>query len=446
MISTKFKGGYIHKISMIDIEHIEYFYGTNGNESIKSAYARAKEKYGRAPDLFMNAELFETETRQPASDVVCGGKVHRLTEGYGIAFVDNVKPVFSYKNNVNAKDYIGAYPVLIRNGKMETSEPSGIGGTRGRTAIGVGKGNLYIALIPDGSNDATLTELRKAFINVGATDAINLDGGGSTQFYSPNGNHFTGRKVRGFVGIWVKSTSNKAKPKAKVFLSFGHGGKDNGASAFGLIEKDINLTMGLSCKSELERHGVEVICSREIDEDDRVADEVKEANASGAELALSIHNNAGKGDGFEAYYWSTNEKDKRLAQLCEKYVKELGQNSRGVKIGNHLYWCKNTKMTSCLLEGFFIDNDKDNDIADTIEEQRLFGVAYAKGILEYLGIQYNPVRTEDEENQEIVNILFSACILTDKELWSEKIKTDINCYWLMRKMADYVRGIVDNVK
>lgn len=173
-----------------------------------------------------------------------------------------------------------------------------------------------------------------------------------------------------------------------VFLSAGHGGSDPGAVAYGLREKDINLITLLSCKAELERHGVKVIASRLIDENDRKEEEVREANASGATLAVSIHTNAGRGDGFEVYYYTTNKKDERLALLCEKYVKELGQNSRGLKSGNHLYWCKNTKMTSCLVESFFIDNDKDNDIGDTIAEQQAFGVAYAKAVLEYLGIAY----------------------------------------------------------
>ena len=229
MKSTKCKSGYIHEIPQTDIEYIGYFLGKNSNEHIKSAYTRIKALMGRAPDFFMNAELFEFGTRKAASDVVVGGQIHRLTEGYGLAFPENRTAVFSYKNNVNAKDYIGAYPVLVRNGKAETSEPKGIGGSRGRTAIGVGKGNLYIALIPDGSNDATLTELRKAFIKAGATDAINLDGGGSTQFYSPSGKHFTSRNVRGFIGVWLKKSAGESytvKVGTKLRVRSGPGTKN----------------------------------------------------------------------------------------------------------------------------------------------------------------------------------------------------------------------------
>ena len=175
----------------------------------------------------------------------------------------------------------------------------------------------------------------------------------------------------------------------KVFLSAGHGGSDPGAVANGLKEKDINLHALLACKEELERHGVKVVCSRTTDADDPVGQEVKEANASGADVAVSFHANAGGGDGFEAFYHTSSSKGKKLAQLGEKYVKELGQNSRGIKSGNRLAFVKNTKMTAVLFESFFVDNQTDKAIGDTVAEQKAFGVAYAKAILEYLGVAYS---------------------------------------------------------
>lgn len=178
---------------------------------------------------------------------------------------------------------------------------------------------------------------------------------------------------------------------AKVFLSAGHGGTDSGATAYGLKEKEINLNTMLACNEVLVRHGVSTVLSRTNDEYDPVEQEVKEANASGASLAVSFHANAGGGDGFEGYYWDdAKDEGKKVVVLAEKYVKELGQNSRGAKAGNHLYFIKKTTMVAVLFESFFLDNDKDNDIGDTVAEQRAFGVAYAKAILEYLGIKYAP--------------------------------------------------------
>lgn len=175
----------------------------------------------------------------------------------------------------------------------------------------------------------------------------------------------------------------------KVFLSAGHGGSDPGAVGNGLKEKDINLNVMLACNEVLVKHGVTTVLSRTKDENDPVGQEVKEANASKADIAVSFHINAGGGDGFEAFYYTTNNNGKRLAQLGEKYVKAMGQNSRGIKSGNHLYFVKNCDMTAVLFESFFIDNAVDKKIGDTLAEQKAFGVAYAKAILEYLGISYN---------------------------------------------------------
>lgn len=194
------------------------------------------------------------------------------------------------------------------------------------------------------------------------------------------------------------STKETVLMDKTVFLSFGHGGTDPGAVANSLKEKDINLITGLECKAVLERHGVKVICSRIKDENDPVQDEVKEANASGAPLAVSFHANAGGGDGWEGYYYIGTAAGKKLCELAEKYVKQLGQNSRGIKSGNHLYFVKNTTMPAVLFESFFIDNAKDKTIGDTVAEQKAFGVAYAKAILEYFNITYKENTTVKQDN------------------------------------------------
>lgn len=177
---------------------------------------------------------------------------------------------------------------------------------------------------------------------------------------------------------------------AKVFLSAGHGGSDPGAVANGLKEKDINLQVMLACNEVLIAHGVQTVCSRTGDENDSVSEEVREANASGAALAVSFHANAGGGHGFEGYYYTSDGAGKRLVDIATKYVAQLGQEAHGsaAKSGNKLMFVNSTSMTAVLFESFFVDSD-DCKIGDALEEQKAFGVAYAKAILEYLGISYN---------------------------------------------------------
>ena len=74
--------------------------------------------------------------------------------------------------------------------------------------------------------------------------------------------------------------------------------------------------------------------------------------------------------------------------MCEIYVNALGQNSRGAKANSALRFVCETDMTAVLCECAFISTAKDIEIVDTKEEQTEFGKAYARAILDYLGIKY----------------------------------------------------------
>ena len=153
-------------------------------------------------------------------------------------------------------------------------------------------------------------------------------------------------------------------------------------------EKDVNLNIMLACNEVLLNHGFITVLSRTEDENDPVIQEVEEANSSGADLAVSFHTNAGKGNGSESLYYGNSVEGKRIAELCEEYTKVIGQNSRGIKRRDDLWFIKATNMPAVICECAFIDHDIDNDIIDTVFEQQKFGKAYAKAILEYFNIKY----------------------------------------------------------
>ena len=186
--------------------------------------------------------------------------------------------------------------------------------------------------------------------------------------------------------------------KPKVAVDPGHGGTDAGAVKY-LREEDVNLTMGLACRDFLELHDVAIWMSRTKDVDTDLNKMCRDINAWGADLAISVHNNAGGGDGFEVYHSLVGGKGRALAKNIESEVKEIGQNSRGLKTrrstkfpGQDYYgFIRMTKCPAVICEGVFVDNKTDVQIADTLAEQRLFGYAYAKGALKTLGIKEKPV-------------------------------------------------------
>lgn len=181
-----------------------------------------------------------------------------------------------------------------------------------------------------------------------------------------------------------------------VFLGIGHGGKDPGAVANGLKEKDLNLAVGKYAYDELVRHGVSAKMSRTDDASDSLDDRVKECNAFlGSDgLAVDIHHNAGGGDGAEAYYHYKGGESIILANNILAEVVKIGQNSRGAKKkqgtdGKDYYgFIRETKAPAVIVECAFIDNKTDIAIVDTAEEQKKMGIAIAKGILATLGVKY----------------------------------------------------------
>lgn len=194
---------------------------------------------------------------------------------------------------------------------------------------------------------------------------------------------------------------------AKVFIGVGHGGKDSGAVANGLIEKNLNLVTALACKDVLVNHGVTVLMSRLTDEYETASDRAKEANGFKPDVSLDIHYNAGGGNGAECFYDWHGGTSKTLAENVLTEVVAIGQNSRGAKtkkniLGQNYYaFIRQTNEPAIIVECAFLDNKEDITIIDSESEQKAMGVAIAKGVLKTLGIAYKePVKVEDKPETE----------------------------------------------
>ena len=169
----------------------------------------------------------------------------------------------------------------------------------------------------------------------------------------------------------------------KIYINPGHSDKDPGAVGHE-TERKLNVKVALLMDAYLMEH---YICESHITpgNKDSLTEICNDANNYGADLFVSIHFNAGGGDGYEALVYNQNRV--ALGKVFEKYVLAAGQNSRGVKLRPDLSVLKNTNMPAIVNEGAFVDNLK--DIGDWNDEAELkaLGIAYAKAAAEFLGLE-----------------------------------------------------------
>lgn len=197
----------------------------------------------------------------------------------------------------------------------------------------------------------------------------------------------------------------------RVFIGVGHGGSDPGAVGNGLKEKDVNLDIALELKKVLEQYGIIVGTSRTKDENDDIGEEIRKANIFKPNIAIDVHTNAGGGKGFEVLVQTNKfaQYSNQLASLIEKEVKAIGQSSRGIKIRknsdgtDYFGFLRQVNCPSVIAECAFVDGDFNR--IDTLEERKEFGRAYAKGILNYLGVDLNDKSQVQKPSTRIKNLI-----------------------------------------
>ena len=152
----------------------------------------------------------------------------------------------------------------------------------------------------------------------------------------------------------------------KIFIDSGHGGRDSGANSMGLLEKNLTLKISKGIEKSLKEYeNVKTRLSRDSDKYLSLKNRVDNANRWGADLFLSIHINAGGGNGFESFIHNslTNSSRSNVLRniIHDEIIKELKVRDRGKKKAN-FYVLRNTKMNAVLTESLFIDNINDNKL------------------------------------------------------------------------------------
>lgn len=171
-----------------------------------------------------------------------------------------------------------------------------------------------------------------------------------------------------------------------VFLDAGHGGDDGGCDREGIFEKDINLNIAILVKSGLEDLGYQVVMVRETDTYIAKEDRVTQANALGADIYVSIHQNFSEDEGvhgIEVWYEGAEGDDdsERLARLLlQQTLQSTGAAARELCSDAGLYVTRETDMPSCLIETGFLSNRTEREGLLTEEYRQRIASGIVAGI------------------------------------------------------------------
>ena len=172
-----------------------------------------------------------------------------------------------------------------------------------------------------------------------------------------------------------------------ICIDAGHGGKDPGACAGGVREKDIALYTAFKIGTLLADY--ELIYTRFTDVYVSLSKRARVANAAEADLFVSIHCNSApnaSANGMEVYHYThASEASKRAARVIyDRLLPASGLKGRGAKSEN-LAVLRETSMPAVLVELAFISNDGDR--AKLVSEEWLerAAKAIAEGIKEAVG-------------------------------------------------------------
>ena len=207
-----------------------------------------------------------------------------------------------------------------------------------------------------------------------------------------------------------------------VIIDPGHGGGDSGAVAQGVVEKSLNLDVGLRVAALLRARGVEVRLTREDDHFVPLETRVRLANATPGAVFVSIHFNDASGNGrtvnrasgIETYYcerklapdpgwtWASLFGGRRapVAGAQDQAIRD-GQTladciqgsliagtaaaDRGIK-ERSLYVTHRVLGPAVLVEGGFVSNPSEARQLGEAGYRQKIAESIAQGIVKYLGM------------------------------------------------------------
>lgn len=172
----------------------------------------------------------------------------------------------------------------------------------------------------------------------------------------------------------------------KVVIDPGHGGKDPGSVAFGLVEKHLTLDIAKRIEKLLIGKGIQVELTRREDVFVELADRAAVAANSPDTILLSLHFNAHADrsiSGTETLYWPGSESGRELASYVQSELgRRLVTRNRGFR-PERLKVLELAPVTGVLVECGFLTNRWESQRCGAEWFRQIVAEEIVQGLLRY---------------------------------------------------------------
>ena len=199
----------------------------------------------------------------------------------------------------------------------------------------------------------------------------------------------------------VLAAASGEETKVKVVIDPGHGGNDpGGIGVSGVLEKDVNLSVALFLKENLEQQGIEVVMTRDTDrglysestsnkKKEDLAKRIQIIEETDPDFVLCIHQNIftdSKYSGAQVFYYKDSAEGARLAScIQDQLIAGVDpENTRVPKSNMNYYMLKQSPVPIVIVECGFLSNAEEESKLGTEDYQRKLAWNIFLGTMHYL--------------------------------------------------------------